>query len=135
MPRAGDKIKIIANNTGHRYIIGDEYKILRIEESGVSAYNTTGAGGESLQPSEYEVVYDTFSIKTLEDREKELHSLLNRYKYVIDYLEENSLEECSLNEINADLMIHYLKNNQLKELTKILNEINSSFCIDKLKHH
>lgn len=135
MPKVGDKIRITANRTGHQYIIGSDYKVFRIEEAGITAYNEAGAGGAYLRHDEYEVVYDIFSIKSLEDKVKEITAILEKAKYILNYLEENQMEECSLNELNADLMLHYLKTNQVKELAKILNEINSNFTIDKLQHH
>lgn len=132
MPNIGDKIRIINNLTGHHFNIGSVYIVFRIEGSGIIAYDDAGNGGSYLISDEYEVIYDTFSINSLENREKELLTLIEKCKYVINYLEENQIEECSSNEINADLMVYYLKTNRVKELTKILNEINCNLTIDKL---
>jgi len=63
---------------------------------------------------------------------------LNKEKFIVNYLEENNIDECSSNEIIASYMIHLFnsKNSELKnELVKILNEINSNFTLEKLNHN
>lgn len=135
MPRIGSSIKIIENKSGHHYNIGEIYKISRIEVNGVSAYSDEGRGGDFIRNDEYEVIYDNFSAKTLENREKELINKIEKSKFVLNYLEENNLEECLPSEINASIMLKYLNSNNLKELAKIINEINSGYSIEKLNHH
>jgi len=138
MPRIGDKIKIIGNVSNHYYDIGNIYFITRIEKNGVVAIDSNGRGGEYLTPIEYEIVWDTFTIQMLNDKEKDLLLELNKEKFIVNYLEENNIDECSSNEIIASYMIHLFnsKNSELKnELVKILNEINSNFTLEKLNHN
>jgi hypothetical protein len=134
MPKIGDKIRIIANNSGHRYAIGHECIITSIDNYGYSPDNRD----TYLMQNEFEIISDIFSLESLEKDENQLLSELNTEKFIINFLEKNDLSECRYNDMLAEYLIQLFESdnpNKRTELAKIINTMNNSFVMEKLNNN
>jgi hypothetical protein len=139
MPKIGDKILITANTGSHNYTIGRTY-IICGQSGGSWQANDPASGfyGNNLTISEFKVVPNKIDLKSLEKDEKDLETEINKYKFILKYLDENEKDECEESELTAAYLIDLFESdvpNKKDELVKILNKLNNSIKIDTITYH